>query len=60
MDIHNVNKEVIDIFKNAYKDASYQKTISEVYQSLQNVQGHNTLHVKERWESEGNLLITEK
>ena len=58
LQLYTRNEEIIDIFKNAYKDASYQKKISKIYQTLSNLKRNNTLHMKARWESEGNLTLT--
>jgi len=50
--------EIIGLFKSAYADSTYQKIVSDLYVALQNMKGDNTLNIKGRWETEGNLIIS--
>ena len=54
----NLGLEIIDLFQSAYYDYPYEKIVSIIYEILQNIKGDNTLNIKARWETEGNLIIT--
>ena len=54
----NLGLEIIGLFQSAYCDSSYQKMVSIIYEILQNIKEDNTLNIKARWETEGNLIIT--
>ena len=53
-------KDVLQVFVKAYKDESYKKIISKLYTSLQSLNKENKSNVKSRWETEGNIVISQE
>lgn len=52
--------EILNIFQRAYNNATLQKIISKLYSALQNLKSDHTLDIKERWEAEGGLTVSQE
>ena len=63
---HNIRKEtdrndpILNIFIDAYQSKSNKGVISRIHKGLLSKKSHTTGYVKEKWEREGNLLISEE
>lgn len=55
----DLNDPILTIFIDAYQSKSNKGVISRIYKGLLSKKPHNTGYVKEKWEREGNLLISE-
>ena len=51
--------DILQVFVKAYKDDPYKKIISKLCTSLQSLNKENTSNVKSRWETEGNIIISQ-
>lgn len=49
---------ILSVFISAYRADQGHKTISKLYKGLQELSGANTSYVKEKWESEGNFVLS--
>lgn len=61
----NINNEAaelsrINIFAEAYKGGIHKKLLSKIYSCIQSSKSHSTLYVKEKWEKETNIILTEE
>lgn len=55
----NRDSNLINIFTDAYKAKDSKHLISQIYKELQNSKNHSTLQVKQKWEGEAGLEISE-
>lgn len=60
IDIKDTNKAFIQIFINAYKSDKNRGIISQLYKCLKALENHSTEYIRERWEKEGGVQITEE
>lgn len=51
---------LISIFIEAYKGSTHKKLVSRIYSKLQSNRNHSTLYVRDRWEKEANIVLTEE
>ncbi len=56
----DLNDPILIIFIVAYQSKSNKSVISRIYKSLSSIKSHRTGYVKEKWEREGKLLISEE
>lgn len=54
-----LESETIRMFTSAYASNLGRKLISELYMGVENLKGNNTVYIKERWEREANIMLTE-
>lgn len=59
-DVITGRDEILIIFQRAYKNVTLQKIISKLYSALQNLKSDHTLDIKERWEAEGGLTVSQE
>lgn len=50
---------MINIFIDAYKGGTHKKLISRIYSSIQSSKNHSTLYVKDKWEKEANIILSD-
>ena len=51
---------LVNLFKSAYNNNDSQHLISQIYNGLQNSKNHSTMSVKQKWEKESGLEISEE
>ena len=51
---------IMDIFQNAYEDATYRKITSRLHMALQSLLNNHMMATDARWEAEGKMEITQK
>lgn len=49
----------MNIFTDAYKGITHNKPVSRIYLSIHSSKNHSTLYIKEKWEKEANITLTE-
>ena len=49
---------ILSVFISAYRADQGHKTISKLYKGLQELSGVNTSYIKEKWEREGNFVLS--
>ena len=59
-DVTSGREEILNIFQRAYENATFQKIISKLYLALQNLKSDHTLYIKQRWETEGSLTLSQE
>lgn len=58
--IREISQPFIQLFTKAYKSEIKRNIRSQLSKSLHNFNTHSTGYIKERWEKEGNLTITDE
>ena len=56
----DLDDPISNIFIDAYQRKSNKGVISRIYKGLMSKKSHNTDYVRRKWETEGNLLISEE
>lgn len=56
----NRDSNLITIFTDAYKSKDSKHLISQIYKKLQNSKHHSTLQIKQKWERESGLEISQE
>lgn len=54
------SKAFIQLFTKAYKSEIKTNIISQVYKSLQDLNNYSTRYIKDEWEKEGGLTVTDE
>lgn len=57
--LDNIESNLINIFTDAYKAKDSKHLISQIYKRLQNSKSHSIFQVKQKWERESGLEISE-
>lgn len=55
-----IEMNMINIFIDAYKNGTHKKLISRIYSSIQSSKNHSTLYVKDKWEKETNIILSDE
>uniref|UniRef100_A0A671TVT9 Reverse transcriptase domain-containing protein n=1 Tax=Sparus aurata TaxID=8175 RepID=A0A671TVT9_SPAAU len=58
--ISESSKQLLDLFKRAYSSNKDRGIISGLYKGLINKKAHSSLYIKEKWEVEGGIDLTEE
>lgn len=61
--VENVNEAstyLMELFRKAYNSDTNIRTISGIYKGLSNLKTHSTLYIKNKWEKEGGMSISEE
>lgn len=50
--------DILEMFQSFYKDVPYEKVISKTCVFVPNLEAHDSLYIKTKWEAEGSLTLT--
>lgn len=50
--------KVTEMFTSAYESKLGKKLICRLYKGVEDLKGNDTVHIKERWEREANIVIS--
>ncbi len=59
-DPEDAGSSIVQIFVDTYKKKVKKKLISRIYSCLMSTKKHSTMYVKQKWEKEANITITEE
>lgn len=51
---------IINVFIDAYKSGTHKRMISRIYSSIQSSKNHSTLYLKDKWEKEANIILSDE